>query len=38
MVKLLFMINVCITKNYGKRLLNALPVFPIEQPEIPKKQ
>ncbi len=25
-----------LTKNYGKRLLNALPVFPIEQPEIPK--
>lgn len=25
-----------LTKNYGKRLLNALPVFPIEQPEMPK--
>ncbi|AUU84636.1 ATP-dependent DNA helicase DinG [Leclercia sp. LSNIH1] len=25
-----------LTKNYGKRLLNALPVFPIEQPEVPK--
>lgn len=25
-----------LTKNYGKRLLNALPVFPIEQPEISK--
>lgn len=25
-----------ITKNYGKRLLNSLPIFPIEQPEIPK--
>ncbi|MEB5749242.1 ATP-dependent DNA helicase DinG [Leclercia adecarboxylata] len=24
-----------LTKNYGKRLLNALPVFPIEQPEVP---
>lgn len=24
-----------LTKNYGKRLLNALPVFPIEQPEMP---
>ncbi len=22
-------------KNYGKRLLDALPVFPIEQPEVP---
>lgn len=25
-----------LTKNYGKRLLNALPIFPIEQPEMPK--
>lgn len=24
-----------LTKNYGKRLLDALPVFPIEQPEVP---
>ena len=24
-----------LTKNYGQRLLNALPVFPIEQPEVP---
>ncbi|MFK3709718.1 ATP-dependent DNA helicase DinG [Leclercia adecarboxylata] len=24
-----------LTKNYGKRLLNALPIFPIEQPEVP---
>jgi ATP-dependent DNA helicase DinG len=24
-----------LTKNYGGRLLNALPVFPIEQPEVP---
>lgn len=24
-----------ITKNYGKRLLNALPIFPIERPEMP---
>ncbi|HDG9805421.1 TPA: ATP-dependent DNA helicase DinG [Raoultella planticola] len=24
-----------LTKNYGKRLLNALPVFPIEQPAVP---
>ncbi|MBV8043473.1 ATP-dependent DNA helicase DinG [Pluralibacter sp.] len=24
-----------LTKNYGQRLLNALPVFPIEQPEAP---
>ncbi|MCS2150413.1 ATP-dependent DNA helicase DinG [Scandinavium manionii] len=24
-----------LTKNYGPRLLNALPVFPIEQPEAP---
>lgn len=25
-----------LTKNYGQRLLNALPVFPIEQPKMPK--
>ena len=25
-----------LTKNYGKRLLNALPIFPIEQPKMPK--
>ncbi|MFV0108354.1 ATP-dependent DNA helicase DinG [Enterobacter ludwigii] len=24
-----------LTKNYGQRLLNALPVFPIEQPDVP---
>ncbi|ROP59105.1 ATP-dependent DNA helicase DinG [Enterobacter sp. BIGb0383] len=24
-----------LTKNYGKRLLDALPVFPIAQPEVP---
>ncbi|PAC68975.1 ATP-dependent DNA helicase DinG, partial [Enterobacter cloacae] len=24
-----------LTKNYGQRLLNALPIFPIEQPEVP---
>jgi ATP-dependent DNA helicase DinG len=24
-----------LTKNYGARLLNALPVFPIEQPGVP---
>lgn len=24
-----------LTKNYGKRLLDALPVFPISQPELP---
>ncbi|PLM42620.1 ATP-dependent DNA helicase DinG, partial [Klebsiella michiganensis] len=24
-----------LTKNYGKRLLNALPIFPIEQPAVP---
>ena len=24
-----------LTKNYGKRLLDALPVFPIERPEAP---
>lgn len=24
-----------LTKNYGQRLLNALPVFPIEQPAVP---
>jgi len=24
-----------LTKTYGKRLLNALPVFPIEQPDVP---
>lgn len=24
-----------LTKSYGQRLLNALPVFPIEQPEVP---
>jgi ATP-dependent DNA helicase DinG len=24
-----------LTKNYGPRLLNALPVFPIEQPDAP---
>ncbi|WES69928.1 ATP-dependent DNA helicase DinG [Superficieibacter sp. HKU1] len=24
-----------LTKNYGQRLLNALPVFPISQPEVP---
>lgn len=24
-----------LTKNYGKRLLNSLPVFPIEQPDMP---
>lgn len=24
-----------LTKNYGQRLLNALPVFPIEQPSVP---
>ncbi|MFK3661759.1 ATP-dependent DNA helicase DinG [Scandinavium sp. NPDC088450] len=24
-----------LTKNYGPRLLNALPVFPIERPEVP---
>ena len=24
-----------LTKNYGQRLLNALPVFPIERPEVP---
>ncbi|MEX9949995.1 ATP-dependent DNA helicase DinG [Providencia alcalifaciens] len=24
-----------LTKNYGKRLLNSLPIFPIEQPEMP---
>ena len=24
-----------LTKNYGQRLLNALPVFPIEQPDAP---
>ncbi|GAB1441089.1 hypothetical protein MASR2M36_38740 [Providencia sp.] len=27
-----------LTKNYGKRLLNALPIFPIEQPKMPEKQ
>ncbi|SUC45992.1 ATP-dependent DNA helicase DinG [Providencia stuartii] len=27
--------NRLITKNYGKRLLNALPVFPIERPAMP---
>ncbi|MGG4608629.1 ATP-dependent DNA helicase DinG [Providencia sp. Me31A] len=27
-----------LTKNYGKRLLSALPVFPIEQPKMPEKQ
>ncbi|RXN70949.1 ATP-dependent DNA helicase DinG [Providencia rettgeri] len=26
-----------LTKNYGKRLLNALPVFPIEHPKMPEK-
>ena len=24
-----------LTKNYGQRLLNAPPIFPIEQPEVP---
>jgi len=24
-----------LSKNYGQRLLNALPVFPIEQPDVP---
>lgn len=24
-----------LTKSYGQRLLNALPVFPIERPEVP---
>jgi ATP-dependent DNA helicase DinG len=24
-----------LTKNYGQRLLGALPVFPISQPEAP---
>ncbi len=24
-----------LTKNYGQRLLNALPIFPIEQPDVP---
>ena len=24
-----------LTKSYGKRLLNALPVFPISQPAVP---
>ena len=24
-----------LTKSYGKRLLNALPIFPIEQPDVP---
>ena len=24
-----------LTKSYGKRLLNSLPIFPIEQPEMP---
>ncbi|MGO3911851.1 helicase C-terminal domain-containing protein, partial [Huaxiibacter chinensis] len=24
-----------LTKNYGQRLLNALPVFPIERPDVP---
>jgi ATP-dependent DNA helicase DinG len=24
-----------LSKNYGQRLLNALPIFPIEQPQVP---